>query len=81
MYIGLPVSAILYQCVVTKTDIPWHFRTEGLTINSLMRIRLLKRYDPNCFTFEVLKSEYGIYAVRGPRGVPQKLSDALKQDE
>ena len=30
------------------------------------------------FTFEVLKSEYGIYAVRGPRGIPHSLSEALK---
>ena len=81
MYIGLPVSAILYKCVVTKTDIPWQFRTEGLTITKLMRIRLLKRYDPDRFTFEVLKNEYGIFAVRGPRGIPQKLSEALKQSD
>ena len=78
MYIGLPVSAILYKCVVTKTDIPWQFHTEGLTITKLMRIRLLKRYNPDRFTFEVLKNEYGIFAVRGPRGIPQKLSEALK---
>ena len=44
----------------------------------LQRIRLLKRYDPKKFTFEVLKDEYGIYAVRGPRGILQKLSEALK---
>jgi len=79
MYVGLPVSAVLYKCVVTKTDIPWHFETEGLTINKLMRIRLLKRYDSNRFTFDVLKDEYGIFAVRGPRSIPQKLSDALKE--
>lgn len=30
------------------------------------------------FTFEVLSSEYGIYAVRGPRGIPNSLSEALK---
>jgi hypothetical protein len=43
-----------------------------------MSIRLLKRYDPKRFTFDVLKNEYDIFAVRGPRGIPQKLSDALK---
>lgn len=78
MYVGLPVSAILYKCVVTKTDIPWHFQKDKLTIMMLMSIRLMKRYDPKKFTFEVLKDEYGIYAVRGPRGIPQKLSEALK---
>jgi hypothetical protein len=44
-----------------------------------MKIRLLKRYDPAQFTFEVLKSEYGIFAVRGPRGIPNPLSAALEK--
>ena len=79
LYVGLPVSAILYKCVVTKTDIPWHFQNDKLTILKLMSIRLLKRYDPKKFTFEVLKEEYGIFAVRGPRGIPQKLSEALNK--
>ena len=69
MYVGAPVSAVLYKCKVTETN---------LTISALMKIRLLKRYAPEQFTFEVLKSEYGIYAIRGPRGVPNSLSSALK---
>ncbi len=78
LYIGAPASAIYYKCEVTQTGIPWHFEREGLTIRSLMRIRLLKRYDPARFTFAVLNREYGIFAVRGPRGVPPGLSEALK---
>jgi hypothetical protein len=35
----------------------------------------------NRHTFEVLKNEYGIVAVRCPGGIPQKLSEALKQYE
>ncbi len=80
LYIGAPYSAIFYRCVVTKTDTPWEYRREGLTITALMRIRLEKRYDPARFTFETLKREYGIFAVRGPRGVPHRLTEALKQD-
>ena len=78
LYIGAPASAIYYKCLVTETGIPWHFEREGLTIKSLMRMRLLKRYDPDQFTFSVLKQEYGICAVRGPRGIPPKLSEALR---
>ena len=44
-----------------------------------MKIQLLKRYAPEQFTFEVLKSEYGIFAVRGPRGIPDSLSTALEK--
>ena len=79
MYVGAPVSAILYKCRVTETDIPYQFRREGLTIRSLMKIRLLKRYDPRRFTFEVLNDQYRIFAVRGPRGVPEDLSEDLKR--
>ena len=79
MYVGAPVSAILYKCVVTETGIPWEYQRDRLSIFSLMRIRLLKRYDPARFTFDVLGRDYDIHAVRGPRGIPAKLSEALNQ--
>ena len=61
-----------------ETNIPYQYQDKKLTITALMKIRLLKRYAPEQFTFEILKSEYGIFAVRGPRGVPNSLSAALK---
>ena len=79
MYVAAPVSAVLYKCKVTETDIPYQYQDENLTIKALMKIRLLKRYAPDQFTFEVLKSEYGIFAVRGPRGIPNPLSAALEK--
>ena len=78
MYVGSPVSAILYKCKVMETDIPYSYQDDNLTIKALMKIKLLKRYKPEKFTFEVLSREYGIYAVRGPRGIPNSLSEALK---
>ena len=77
MYVAAPVSAILYKCVVTETDIPYYFQRGELTITALMRIRLEKRYDPDLFPFDRLKNEFDIFAVRGPRGIPQSLSKAL----
>ena len=77
MYVGAPVSAIMYKCIVTETDIPYNFEDENLKITALMKIKLLKRYDQKDFTFDKLKDVYSIYAVRGPRGIPGKLSDAL----
>ena len=50
-----------------------------VNIPHLMKIRLLKRYQPDQFTFDILSKEYGIYAVRGPRGIPAKLSEALNE--
>ena len=77
MYVGAPVSAVLYKCVVTETGIPWNYTQDRLSIFSLMKIKLLKRYDPGLFTFERLGAEYDIHAVRGPRGIPRELSEAL----
>ena len=81
MYAGAPVSAILYQCEVTETDIPCSYQDENLTISALMRIRLVKHYEHEKFTFGRLRDEYEIYAVRGPRGIPNSLSAALKGEK
>jgi predicted DNA-binding protein (MmcQ/YjbR family) len=78
MYVGSPVSAILYKCKVTEVDIPYDYEDKNLKITALMKIKLQKRYKHDKFTFDRLKSEYGIYAVRGPRGIPNSLSAALK---
>ena len=44
-----------------------------------MTFLFLEKYPPDKFTFERLKDEYNIYAVRGPRGVPNSLSEDLKR--
>ncbi len=51
---------------------------KNLTIKALMKIQLQKRYKADKFTFEVLRDEYGIAAIRGPRGITNSLSAALK---
>ena len=61
MYVAAPVSAILYKCRVTETDIPYRHVSDKLQISSLMKITLLKRYEPDRFTFDILGAEYGIY--------------------
>ena len=78
LYVASPVSAILYKCRVLETDIPYDFHNDNLTIKALIKIELQKRYKPDEFTFDVLKEEYGIYAIRGPRGVPEALLLDLK---
>jgi predicted DNA-binding protein (MmcQ/YjbR family) len=77
MYVGAPVSAVMYKCTVTETDIPYEYSDRNLTITKLMRIKLERRYPPELFTFAKLGEDYGIFAVRGPRGIPHSLSEAL----
>ena len=79
MYVGAPVSSVMYKCKVIETDIPYNHEHKYITIKALMKIKLQKRYEAERFTFETLKTEYGIYAVRGPRGIPNSLSVALKK--
>ncbi len=78
LYVAAPVSAILYRCEVTETDIPYRYDDGKVRMKALMKIRLTKRYPPDAFPFALLGKEYGIFAVRGPRGVPHSLSEALK---
>ncbi len=77
MYVASPVSAILFKCLVTETDIPYHYDDGKLEVNGLMRIRLERRYDPEEFPLAKMKAEYGVGAVRGPRGIPGSLEEAL----
>lgn len=79
MYVAAPVSAILYKCKVIETDIPYKYQDGNLTIKALMKVKLVRRYMPDKFPFALLKEDYGIYAVRGPRGIPNSLSAALKK--
>ncbi len=79
MYVAAPVSAILYKCKVIQTDVPFNYSDQHLTITALMKLKLEKRYPPDSFTFEALKNEYGIFAVRGPRSVPHSLSERLRE--
>lgn len=79
VYVAAPVSAILYKCKVTKTDIPFRYDDGNVRMKALMKIKLSKRYPSDSFTFDRLKDEYGIYAVRGPRSIPHSLSEALNR--
>ncbi|MBQ6043043.1 MAG: MmcQ/YjbR family DNA-binding protein [Clostridia bacterium] len=80
MYVGAPVSAVLYKCEVTQTDIPFEYSGGEINITALMRIKLRKKYPPDEFTFGRLCEEFGVFTVRGPRGVPRRLSAALDPD-
>lgn len=66
MYVGSPVSAILYKCEITATDIPYDYSDENIRITHLMRIKRLKKYKRTICPFKKL-NELGINAVRGPR--------------
>lgn len=76
IYVGSPVSALLYKCVALEVNIPYAYQDKNLKMNRVMKLKLVKEYDSSLYSFDVLKG-YGVRAIRGPRSIPKKLSDAL----
>ncbi len=76
LYVGSPYKEIMFKCEVLETDIPYDFKNENLTIKSLMKIQLLKKYKSQEFSFKRL-NELGIKAIRGPRSIPGDIVKLL----
>lgn len=77
MYVGAPYSALMYKCKAVEVDIPHDFESEYLQVKKVMKIQLLHKYEPDYMPLERLRSEYGIYSVRGPRSMPNSLKEDL----
>lgn len=73
IYVAAPYSAILYKCEAIEVNIPYTYKDKNVSMNRVMKIKLLKKYNKDEFTFTKL-NEYGIKAIRGPRSMPEKLS-------
>ena len=78
MYVGSPISAILYKCEITATDIPYEYSDKNITITHVMRIKRLKKYKANFCTFKKL-NQLGINAVRGPRLATKEFLEYINQ--
>ncbi|WP_265488853.1 MmcQ protein [Lactobacillus sp. PV034] len=79
MYVGAPISAIIYQCQVLEVNLPYHEHNKYLKINHVMRIKKILSYPSDQYTFKKL-ANYNVKAIRGPRHVPdQLLKDLLKK--
>lgn len=78
IYVAEPYSAIMFKCEVLDVNIPYEFKTKDLSIKRVMKIKLIKKYKGNEFTFNKL-NELGIKAIRGPRSITSKLSKELNK--
>lgn len=76
LYVTAPVSAIMYRCLVTAVDIPYAYESSQITIQRVMRIKLLERYKNDQYTFRWLQ-KHGIKTVRGPLHINDVLRKAL----
>ncbi len=66
IYITEPYAYIMFKCVVSYLD------------EEIIKLKLIKRYNDNEFSFERLKS-CGVKSVRSPRGITSKLSEVLNK--
>ena len=80
MYVGAPVSAIRYKCLVTQTDIPFTFANDEVSMNALMKMDVITEYPPDYCPFAKL-NELNIRAVRGPRKTNAELDRYLADFE
>lgn len=72
MYVGVPYSAILYECRITETDIPFNGTDEHVNLKKLMKIKKLREFGPHELDLTELK-KYGVVTVRCTRSMPQEL--------
>ncbi len=72
LYITAPVSAIRYRCKALEVDIPYTYADEHVRMSHVMRLQLLNTYDAKAVGMALLKA-HGVYAVRGPRNMPDSL--------
>lgn len=80
IYVGAPISAICYKCLVLETDIPYNYQNDYVKMNYIMKIQLLKAYEKDYCTFKIMK-KYGVNAVRGPRFMPTRLKDFVENGD
>ena len=78
IYVGSPVSAILYKCRVIQTDIPYTAADGKIKISSLMKIEIITRYDKSkCPLYKM--REFGVTTVRGVRFMTDTLEKFLDE--
>lgn len=65
MYVGSPISAILYKCKAIEVNIPYSYSDSNLSIKKTMKLKLIKKYQEDDITFKKL-NEIGINLIRGP---------------
>ncbi len=76
MYVAAPVSAILFKCVITETDIPYeHFGS--VKIKKVMKIKYLEKYPRDLFPLKTMK-KHGVGTVQGCHGMPEEMERYIK---
>lgn len=77
IYLTAPVSSLLFKCRALEVDIPRQSENKNIRMKRAMKLKLLETYPRGAINRDKLK-EHGIYAVRGPRSMPQTLIQEIE---
>lgn len=77
LYVADPYSKIMYKCKAMEVNIPYEYKDKNVSMNHVMKIKLIKRLDNKDYTFDFL-NKLGIKAIRGPRKIAKEISEKLK---
>ena len=76
LYVAAPVSAIRYKCEAVEVNIPDDYKDEHVTVNRLMRLRMIQEYSDPPIGLALMRA-HGVTTVRGPRGMPLSLQEEI----
>ncbi|MBQ7599754.1 MAG: MmcQ/YjbR family DNA-binding protein [Clostridia bacterium] len=80
LYVGSPVSAVRYRCVVTEAMIPSPYRDGNVSMTHVMRIRKTAEYRSDVFPLGRLR-ELGVKMLRGPSRAPESFTAEAEKTE
>jgi len=77
IYFSAPYSCIMYKTEAIEVNRPYIYnnKKQGMTMN----LKKLKKFTRGKWSFSKLNT-YGVKAVRGPRGIPEKLIEDIEKD-
>ena len=77
LYVADPYSKIMYKCKAIEVNIPYKYKDKNISMNHVMKIKLLKNLENKDYTFQYL-NKLGMKAIRGPRKINKDISSKLK---
>ena len=77
IYAAAPYSSIIYKCKVLEVNIPYEYDDKHISMYKVMKLKLVKKYDPEKYIFSFLK-RLGIKAIRGPIKISKSITKELK---
>ena len=67
----------MYKCKVIEVNIPYEYKDKNVSMNKVMKIKLIEKMDKKNYDFNYL-NKIGIKMIRGPRKISKEIENKLK---